>query len=52
MSDDVTLYTMDFEEAWKIFVSPVQCGECYCFYDPQLNNYCPCCGSDEWVGDR
>ena len=45
-------FTPDFEEAWEILDAPVQCGECYNFYDPKENDFCPVCDSDEWVGDR
>ena len=45
-------YTNDFEEAWKIYNPPVQCGKCYVFYDPQKEDKCPVCGSDEWVGSK
>ena len=45
-------FTNDFEEAWRIYNPPVQCGDCYVFYDAQKNDKCPVCGSDEWVGSR
>ena len=45
-------HTDDFEEAIDIFDIPVNCGECYCYYDAAENNLCPVCGSDEVVGDR
>ncbi|MDA3809646.1 MAG: hypothetical protein PF518_04870 [Spirochaetaceae bacterium] len=45
-------FTEDFEEAWEIFDAPVQCGDCYVFYDPAVSGKCPLCGGDEWVGSR
>jgi len=45
-------FTPDFEEAWKIFDVPVQCGECYTYYNPVQDPTCPQCGSEEWVGSR
>lgn len=45
--------THDFEEAWEIYNPPIQCGNCYVFYDGiKEKGVCPVCGSDEWVGSR
>lgn len=45
-------FTYDFDTAWEIYNPPVQCGDCYVFYDPSKNDKCPICDSDEWVGSR
>ena len=48
-------YTSDYDIAFKVYNTAVQCGECYQFYnpaDPKNNSVCPCCGADEWVGSR
>ena len=34
------------------FAAPVQCGECYMFYDATLHTLCPCCHSPVMVGSR
>ena len=53
MKEIDTEFTFDFEEAWNIFNPPVQCGNCYVFYDPVTQDgECPLCQSDEWVGNR
>jgi rubrerythrin len=44
--------TDDFEYAENNFSIPVNCGECYAWYDIDNNSVCPLCGSDELVGNR
>lgn len=45
-------WTSDFEEAWDIYSAPVQCGDCYVYYDPTAHENCPNCGGEDWVGSR
>ena len=46
-------YTLDHDIAFKVLDFVVQCGECYIFYNGLKNNgKCPCCGNEEWVGNR
>ena len=45
-------FTTDFEYAEKHYDVPVNCGECYHWYDITENSTCPLCGSDELVGNR
>jgi rRNA maturation endonuclease Nob1 len=46
------VFTMDSEKAFEIFDCPVQCGDCYGWYDLNKSEECPVCGSTEIVGDR
>ena len=41
-----------WDEAEEAFDVPVQCAECYTFYDAVGNTECPTCGSTDIVGDR
>lgn len=45
-------YCNTLDEAVKEFEIPVQCGECYVWYDNHKDEICPICFSDEIVGDR
>lgn len=45
-------YTTDTDYAFNKFDSPVNCGDCYQWYDITKHEKCPCCGSHELVGDR
>lgn len=45
-------FVYDHDEAFKLWNPPVQCGDCYVWYDPRANSVCPICGGDEWVGSR
>jgi predicted Zn-ribbon and HTH transcriptional regulator len=47
----------DYENAQRAYAQgeytlPVQCGECYNWYDAADDSQCPQCGSEEIVGDR
>lgn len=45
-------YTNDHDLAFKIWNPPVQCGDCYNFYDPIKNKKCPLCDGTEWAGSK
>ena len=45
-------FTFEYEEATERLDVPVQCGECYVWYDGLAYGKCPICDSDEIVGNR
>ena len=45
-------WTPEAEKAFDSFSSPVQCGDCYNWYDAVSDFPCPCCGGEDWVGSR
>ena len=46
------LTVTDHDEAFEVFESPVQCGDCYTWYEAINHDACPICGGTEWVGSR
>ena len=45
-------HTFDYDEAMDMFDVPIQCGECYVWYNGTEDGNCPLCDSDEIVGNR
>ncbi len=45
-------FTFHYDEATDTFDVPLQCGECYVWYDGSDGGCCPLCDSDEIVGSR
>ncbi len=52
MEKEKPLSVTDHDEAFKLWNPPVQCGDCYVWYDPMEHDECPICDSQEWVGSR
>ncbi len=52
MSEEKPEFVYDQDKAFDLWNPPVQCGDCYVWYDPTENGVCPVCGGDEWVGSR
>ena len=42
----------NLDKAFRLWNPPVQCGDCYLWYNPRNHDECPNCGGKEWVGCR
>ena len=45
-------FSEDMDVAFKLWNPPVQCGDCYIWYNVKRFKECPICGGKEWVGSR